>query len=368
MAAMGVEKLQAVWNRLGADDPLWAVLSDPAMKGGRWELDEFMLTGADHVQRYLVDRVRRHGLSLGDRVLDFGCGVGRLSQALASHATRVVGIDIAASMIDLAKRINAHPDSVDFIHFDGRRFPFADNSFDSAVSLMVVQHSPPEVQLRSLLELQRVVRPGGVVVVQIPSEPRPGEPIRPEACRASIAVLEAAEIIPAGSTAQLRLRLTNRGTACWPAEAVKLGNHWYRAGDMIVQDDGRTALPRELAAGDSIELALLVRAPDAPGHYEIEFDIVQEFVSWWADLGSETTRIPVVVSGDGASADLVATSPDMAPILVDEPEGFQMHPLPLELVSGLFAHCGSEIISAEQDDLAGSDWCSHTHVIRIGEG
>ena len=75
---------QQVWDQAGKDDPLWSVLSVPGMQG-RWKADEFFETGVREiaeVMRYL----ERQGIAVEKgRALDFGCGVGRLSQALASH-------------------------------------------------------------------------------------------------------------------------------------------------------------------------------------------------------------------------------------------------------------------------------------------
>src|SRR5438309_1075023 len=112
---MTLDRLRSTWESLGRHDPLWAVLSDPAHRGGRWEFDEFLDTGREHAA--LVQRmVRNAGLSLGERVLDFGCGVGRLSNALAELAPRVVGVDIAVSMIEHARRVVRHPDRIGFVH------------------------------------------------------------------------------------------------------------------------------------------------------------------------------------------------------------------------------------------------------------
>lgn len=38
-----------------------------------------------------------------------------------------------------------------------------------------------------------------------------------------------------------------------------------------------------------------------------------------------------------------------------------------ELVNALFRHCGSEIVSADLDDLAGAEWVSRTYLVRVGE-
>ena len=84
------------WDHLASIDPLWAILSDPAKRGGGWETEEFLATGERDVA-HLVGVAERSGrpLELG-RALDFGCGVGRLTRALAIAEDAALGIDPVA--------------------------------------------------------------------------------------------------------------------------------------------------------------------------------------------------------------------------------------------------------------------------------
>src|SRR3954452_19514152 len=103
---MSLDSLQEHWNALGAQDPLWAILSDPSKRAGLWRLEDFLETGRSwiaEVVRYLDEICPSAGR---DRALDFGCGVGRLTQALAEHFSRCDGIDIAPSMIRQAEELN----------------------------------------------------------------------------------------------------------------------------------------------------------------------------------------------------------------------------------------------------------------------
>jgi 2-polyprenyl-3-methyl-5-hydroxy-6-metoxy-1,4-benzoquinol methylase len=105
---MNIKQLKKHWNRFGKADPLWAVLTWPDKRGNRWQLDEFFQTGEQEVDSVL-NHVRSLGINLrGSRALDFGCGVGRLTQALAKHFKEVCAVDIAPSMIQLAKKYNRH--------------------------------------------------------------------------------------------------------------------------------------------------------------------------------------------------------------------------------------------------------------------
>lgn len=367
---MAVDRLKSTWEDLGRADPLWAVLTDPDRRHGGWRTDEFLATGVAPVAwtRELVDEV---GLSFGDRVLDFGCGAGRLSNALAAHVKEVVGVDIARSMIDEANRINQHPDRVSYVAYDGHRLPFDDESFDAAVSLISIQHSPPAVQLACLLELQRVVRTGGVLVLQIPSRPSKPAELPTAAMRAGIEPLSVPTPVGAGQTAPVRARLTNVSDRTWPAgQLIRLGNHWHRDGDAVRWNDGRTDLPDDLAPGASVELELPVVAPDEPGSYELELDVVQEAVTWWAAVGSTPVRARVEVV-----ADEVADMPSLAPPQEVAPRpapkgrddgGMEMYGMDPRLVRLVFAQCGSDVLHTVADTMAGEEWESFTYVVRRG--
>jgi SAM-dependent methyltransferase len=370
---MAVDRLKSTWENLGKADPLWAVLTDPERRHGGWQVDEFLATGAAPIARVkaLLDEA---GLSLGDRVLDFGCGAGRLTNALAAHVKEVVGVDIAQSMIDEAHRINQHPDRIDFVAYDGHRLPFADESFDAVVSLISIQHSPPAVQLASLVELQRVVRPGGVLVCQIPYRPSRPDQLPTEAMRARIELLDVPSPVGAGQSAPVRARLTNVSDHTWPAgRLIRLGNHWHDGDTAVRWNDGRTDLPHDLAPGASVELELPVVAPDEPGDYDLELDVVQEAVTWWAEVGSEPVRTRMTVVADAVAAVPALSAPQE---IVVEPQpaargrddgGMEMFGMDVNLVRLLFTHCGSEIVNIVPDDMAGAEWESFTYLVRRGQ-
>lgn len=166
---MQLERLAQSWDQLGQSDPLWAILSDPAKKGNRWSMEEFFATG-----EAVVDQALRHLDALKievklERALDFGCGVGRLTQALARHFNEIDGVDIAPSMVDRAREYNHFGDRCRYhvnTHDDLRMFD--DGSFDFALTDIVLQHMPPELMLSYVAEFIRVLRPGGVGLFDIP--------------------------------------------------------------------------------------------------------------------------------------------------------------------------------------------------------
>jgi 2-polyprenyl-3-methyl-5-hydroxy-6-metoxy-1,4-benzoquinol methylase len=105
---MNLRKLQKNWDEFGRTDPLWAILAELDKEGNRWELDQFLETGERGVGE-IVKYVEQLGISIQwRRALDFGCGIGRLTQPLCRYFDEVHGVDIALSMICLANKLNCH--------------------------------------------------------------------------------------------------------------------------------------------------------------------------------------------------------------------------------------------------------------------
>lgn len=112
-------------------------------------------------------------LTAGEAVLDVGTGTGIVAlEAAAAVAPggRVVGIDVSAAMLALA-RAQAEESgllgSAEFRVMDAERLLLADRSFDAAVSLFALLHFPDP--RRALAEMFRVLRPGGRLVVAVGS-------------------------------------------------------------------------------------------------------------------------------------------------------------------------------------------------------
>ena len=167
---MGIRSLQRLWDALGRGDPLWAILTDPSKKGNRWRLDEFFETGVREIDA-LFEYIGALGVeNRKARALDFGCGVGRLTQALARDFDRVDGVDIAPSMIARAREYNRRGDRCHFHVNDSSDLRlFDDDTFDLIYSNITLQHIPPPHAAGYLGELVRVLAPGGLLIFQIPA-------------------------------------------------------------------------------------------------------------------------------------------------------------------------------------------------------
>lgn len=162
-----LEHLRRVWQTLGRDDPMWAVLSHADKRGGRWDPEEFLATGEVEVDVQLAALAGAGLPAARWLALDFGCGAGRLSRALARHFAHVVGIDVSASMIDAARRLNADVPNVEFRENASARIErIADASVDFVFSHITLQHIPGDLAAGYVAEFFRVLAPGGVAAFQ----------------------------------------------------------------------------------------------------------------------------------------------------------------------------------------------------------
>jgi SAM-dependent methyltransferase len=169
---VSLDQLQDDWTRLGAEDPLWAVYVAPGTKGGKWDVDAFFALGRTEVDG-VVAELDRLGLAPGRRrALDFGCGVGRLSQALAGHVDEVTGIDISPTMLEKARELDRSGGRVTFVLNERTDLSLVeDASVDLVYSSLVLQHMAPELARGYLREFVRVLAPGGVAAFQVASRP-----------------------------------------------------------------------------------------------------------------------------------------------------------------------------------------------------
>lgn len=165
------------WEKFARTDPMWAVLTLPDKAGNRWNQDEFFRTGREEVDA-MLEHVRAHcpGLKRG-RALDFGCGPGRITQALALHFDAVVGVDISRPMLDLAQTQNRHGARISYFHNTRSDLAaFSSGSFDFICSVITLQHIAPEFSRRYIAEFMRTLAPGGVALFQVPYRTPPVVP------------------------------------------------------------------------------------------------------------------------------------------------------------------------------------------------
>lgn len=158
------------WDDLARRDAMWAVASQAGRRGA-WDVAAFLETGEAEVAGIMDGLGRERLMPATGRALDFGCGLGRLTRALATRFDEVVGVDLSAAMVEQARRLHADTPAATFlVNARPELAPLDDESFDLVLSLIALQHVSRRVAIRRYLaELVRVTRPGGTLVLQLPS-------------------------------------------------------------------------------------------------------------------------------------------------------------------------------------------------------
>jgi len=167
---MSLKTTQKVWDELGKKDPLWAVLSWDEKIDNKWDRDEFFAIGKQEIIE-LFDYLSNLKISINkNKVLDFGCGVGRLSQSLSKYFNEVNGVDISQSMIDKANEFNQYKNKCKYyLNKKDDLSIFADDSFDFIYSNITLQHIEPVCVKKYIKEFVRILNKGGIAVFQMPS-------------------------------------------------------------------------------------------------------------------------------------------------------------------------------------------------------
>jgi ubiquinone/menaquinone biosynthesis C-methylase UbiE len=131
------------------NDPVFAAEYAESIDGrlDAWQTDEFL----ELVQP-------------GGHILDAGCAAGRDVAYIANKGYKVVGVDLAAALINEAKK--RHPE-LNFSIGDFTQLPFENNIFDGIWNRAALVHMPSqEFVQRALREFARILKPGGVISIR----------------------------------------------------------------------------------------------------------------------------------------------------------------------------------------------------------
>jgi ubiquinone/menaquinone biosynthesis C-methylase UbiE len=118
----------------------------------------FMRAKADLLRELIARRLGPEKPAM----LDVGCGVGSFHPLLRGMTGRLCGIDVSSASIAQARADNR---DIDYLAFDGRRFPFDDAGFDLVTAICVLHHLAPAERAHFMSEMRRVARPGGLICV-----------------------------------------------------------------------------------------------------------------------------------------------------------------------------------------------------------
>ena len=104
----------------------------------------------------------------GDKILDFGCGNGRLLELFSDKNIEYFGADVSGKLIDIAQR-KYYANNINFQKLSSlENLPYKDNFFNVAYSIAVFHHLPGKnIREKTVKELFRVLQPGGKSVITV---------------------------------------------------------------------------------------------------------------------------------------------------------------------------------------------------------
>ena len=166
---MSDARVERFWDDRAREDAFHFVDSRLPYRGGD---DERFWNGGEEVVTQMLE-VLGVEVEPTDVVVDIGCGIGRLTRALAARASEVLALDVSGEMLTRARQLNGHLDNVRWLHGDGTTLaPVADSSVDACFSHVVFNHIPdPAITLGYVREMGRVLRPGGWSAFQVSNDP-----------------------------------------------------------------------------------------------------------------------------------------------------------------------------------------------------
>jgi SAM-dependent methyltransferase len=162
-----VRDTDADWNLIATHQPYFGVLANERYLAENLTpqaIDEFYESGQADIDHVIAILERVSGGEVAPpRALDFGCGAGRLTLAMAKHAQWVVGVDVAEGMLRVARE-QAAARKVGNVEL---RTALPTDQVDWINSLIVFQHIPPPRGYAILADLVELLAPGGFISVQL---------------------------------------------------------------------------------------------------------------------------------------------------------------------------------------------------------
>lgn len=173
------DRYAAEWEALARRDayfPLLAADGSAATSAGDPANVVFFESGEADITSLLaaIAALLGHDVPLAS-ALDFGCGAGRLTLPLARRASRVVGCDIAPTMLMHAREnaAAAQLQNVSFVDC-GELTALPERQFDFICALLVFRYIPPADGYPVIDALLRLLTPGGIAAIQVTLEERGG--------------------------------------------------------------------------------------------------------------------------------------------------------------------------------------------------
>lgn len=170
---MGTIHSDKAWKAYGKKDPYFGVLTHEEFRDenlNEQSLAHFFQTGEKHMEG-LFSLIERHFIKdfKPAKALDFGCGTGRLSLALARRSDYVIGLDVSDDMLMEAEKnkVKFGLENVDFRLSDDSLSKIKGESFDFINSYIVLQHINVERGMMFIEKMLKLLKPGGLGALQI---------------------------------------------------------------------------------------------------------------------------------------------------------------------------------------------------------
>src|SRR6185369_9619243 len=157
-----LDRMRSDWNERASEDAYYYVAF-----GRREQADDEFFATADHLVNSLAADFKR--LPGREAALEIGCGPGRLMRPMSRYFAEVHGVDVSDEMIRLAReRLRGTPHTYPQVTSGADLGMFPTEKFDFVYSYAVFQHVPSaDVVWSYLREARRVVKPGGVLRLQL---------------------------------------------------------------------------------------------------------------------------------------------------------------------------------------------------------
>ena len=159
-----IKNMREMWNVLAITNPKFFIYSD---KGEDVKDEKFRQSGLDDYNRFIaLDGLLN--LKKEYKVLEIGCGNGRMSEYIASYFDEIYCVDVSDTYIEQAKNRLSNISNIHWESTDGETYPYSAEYFNFIFSYTVFQHIDSKTIIRrNFEEIARVLKRGGVAKIQL---------------------------------------------------------------------------------------------------------------------------------------------------------------------------------------------------------
>jgi len=163
-----IGKSKNKWNHLAEKNSSYYIMTD---FGKNISEEQFRISGKQDYENLIKnDSIIKKELEpfSNRRVLEIGCGTGRITEFVANDFGQVTGLDISEKMIEIGKERLATIRNLEMIATDGKNYPLDNSLFDLVFSFIVFQHMPDIKTIRkNFEEITRVLKSNGIAKIQL---------------------------------------------------------------------------------------------------------------------------------------------------------------------------------------------------------